>query len=133
MKIDTSSIDISGIYNLDFDFYINYDFDSILKYNSLINDSIFTTFKHNYLEKTQKNKDLYTKLQSKMQSLIGNSQQPYNFVFLDFSSIENIKELLKKIYIDQNSIFNNFLYYCTFLTTVNVQTPLLFIIIIFTH
>jgi hypothetical protein len=116
MKIDTSPINNNGIYNLDFDYYLNYDFDSILQYNSLLNDSIFTTFKANYLDKTLINKNTYCKLQSKIDSLTGDTQnKPFTFTFIDFSSIQNIKELQKKIYIDQNSIFQNFLHYCQFI------------------
>lgn len=118
MKIDISSINNYGIYSLDFNYYLNYDFDSILQYNSLLNDSIFTTFKVNYLDKTTINQNSYNKLQSKIDSLIGDTQNdPFTFTFIDFSSIHNIKELQKKIYIDQNLIFENFLHYCKFISS----------------
>ena len=117
-KINTLPINNAGIYNLDFNYYLNYDFDSIFKYNKLLNDPLFTTFKMHYIEKTELNKTKYLALQKQIDVLIGDSKtDPYTFTFIESDSIENIKQLLKVIYINQNEIFQNFLHYCNYLLT----------------
>lgn len=105
-----------GIYNIDFDFYINFSskFDDILinkNKGDLINDTEYINYKNNYIFKCIENKNIYKKLTDEYNTINNNMPIKLYKTKSEETILLNLKNGIKKIYFNQQKIFDNFYNY----------------------
>lgn len=105
------NVDLLGIYNIDFDYYINYSskFDNILINQNKELDNEYINYKNNYIYKCVENKKLYDKLVEEY-NLNVNKIDTYK-TKLQETILLNLKNGIKRIYFEQKKNFDNFYNY----------------------
>lgn len=113
---------------MDIDFkskYININFDDLIGDKAIINsDQLYVTFKKDYFDQTMSNYKQFEILSKKLVELedsCGYRRNEKNtkhiFVYGNDKQINDTRQAIKNIYIEQEKIFNNFYHYITFLSS----------------
>jgi hypothetical protein len=112
---------------MDVDFYkqyVNINFDEILRENNnplVTSQTVYLNFKKDYVDKTLQAYDSFNKYNSELQSLENvngySSDTKHVYVYKNDKRIQELRQQIKNIVIDQERRFNDFYHYITLLNT----------------
>jgi hypothetical protein len=112
---------------MDIDFYtqyVNINFDEILieNNNKLVNsEDVYLNFKKEYFEKTSENFELFKQCNLELLEMQDDNNEvkrtgnKYIYTYKDRNVIENKKQRIKDIVVEQERLLNNFYHYITLL------------------
>lgn len=104
--------------------YVNINFDEILRENNnplVTSQTVYLNFRKDYLDKTLQAYDSFNKYNSELQSLESvngySSDTKHVYVYKNDKRIQQLRQQIKNIVINQERRFNDFYHYITLLNT----------------